>query len=63
MSFHYADPTLCWECANAAILGCSWSKNFTPVDGWDAVPTKIKAENSRYIDSYCVISCPEFVRG
>lgn len=46
--------TLCWDCANA-VGWCSWSKDFTPVDGWDAeyVPDK---------DSYRVIACPLFER-
>ena len=55
--------TLCWECAKAGGL-CSWSKNFTPVDGWTAVPTKIVAsqygDKSNTIDSYDVYACPEF---
>jgi hypothetical protein len=55
--------TLCWECAKNGGL-CSWSENFTPVEGWEAVPTKIQAighaNGEEYIDSFRVISCPEF---
>lgn len=55
--------TICWECAKNGGL-CSWSENFTPVEGWDAVPTKIQARGhangEEYIDSFRVISCPEF---
>lgn len=53
--------TLCWECAKNGGL-CSWSKNFTPVEGWEAIPTKIQAYGHAdgVIDSYKVISCPEF---
>lgn len=38
--------TLCWTCQNAC-GGCSWSKSFTPVEGWDAKPTKHK-----HVDSF-----------
>lgn len=55
--------TLCWECAKNGGL-CSWSKNFTPVEGWEAIPTKIQARGAYNehgeIDSFKVISCPEF---
>lgn len=37
-------PSLCWSCKNAVpkirdgkyICGCSWSKDFQPVEGWTA---------------------------
>ena len=53
--------TLCWKCQKAC-GGCSWSKDFTPVENWNAVPTKIKAYGTGdgTIDSYRVIECPEF---
>ena len=53
--------TLCWDCAKNGGL-CSWSKNFTPVEGWEAIPTKINARGYDYyeIDSYKVVKCPEF---
>ncbi len=47
--------TLCWTCQNAC-GGCSWSRSFTPVEGWEAKPTK-----NEQTDSYRVISCPEFI--
>lgn len=53
--------TICWTCENA--LGdCSWHTSFTPVDGWDAIPTKIKGAfpDSPEIDSYCVLKCPNY---
>lgn len=61
---------LCWNCEKACGK-CSWSKNFTPVPGWNATPTKIisyttsVAGNKRhrkkfYIDSYEIHGCPEF---
>ena len=57
-------PTLCWDCANSASDGCSWAREFIPVPGWEAVPTKIKVKyhDGTFIDSFCVISCPEFKR-
>ena len=57
--------TLCWLCQNAG-GNCSWSKSFTPVDGWKAVPTKVQAgfysktNDPRFTDSYDVYECPEF---
>ena len=55
--------TLCWECTKNAGK-CSWSRNFTPVKGWKAIPTKIKVEKRKkwgeLIDSFDVYECPEF---
>ena len=53
--------TLCWTCQNATGQ-CSWSKNFTPVEGWDAVPTKVRGnlELDEWLDSYLVIDCPKY---
>lgn len=57
--------TLCWFCRRAC-GGCSWSQDFTPVAGWDAVPTKIKtqrdATTGEFIldDSFLVLACPEY---
>lgn len=45
--------TLCLHCTNACNRGCSWSDDFTPVDGWEA-------EYNEKLDSYYVISCPKF---
>lgn len=64
--------TLCWKCANAVpnregTRGCSWSKEFKPVEGWDAEKTVLFTGywNSKRFgtDSYIVKSCPEFVEG
>lgn len=55
--------TICWECKNA-VGGCSWSRELEPVDGWQAIPTKIKANGNNQIimtDSYIVRGCPEFI--
>lgn len=55
--------TLCWHCQKAAGR-CSWSKNFTPIEGWTAEPTRVKVnKSSRYVtelDSFDVYECPEF---
>ena len=57
--------TLCWRCTKA-IGTCSWSEEFIPVNGWDATPVKIKSTppmgcDVKYIDSFYVKSCPEFI--
>ena len=52
--------TICWDCARA-INGCNWSIDGKPVEGWQAEPTQLKNKNGVYAESYCVISCPEFV--
>ena len=41
---------MCIDCVNC-IGGCSWSMDFIPVEGWEAIPEGI---------SYRIISCPEF---
>lgn len=49
--------TLCWECENAC-GGCNWSrKKASPVQGWNAIRNDLVGG----IESYVVISCPEFV--
>lgn len=42
---------LCWHCEKAT-GGCSWSKSFTPVEGWTAKPSG---------NSYRIKACPEYV--
>lgn len=44
--------SLCWRC-DRAIGGCSWSRSFTPIEGWEA-------QYNPTIKSYHVISCPEY---
>lgn len=56
--------SLCWKCKNA-VKGCCWSKNFIPVPGWLAIPTKIKQyavglNGYKTIDSFRVVKCPKF---
>ena len=60
--------TLCWHCQNACNSGCSWSRSFKPVKGWEATPTIIKqgtrtkAENPFFTKSFFVHKCPEFIK-
>ena len=66
-----AHKTLCWECENACGK-CSWSRDFTPVEGWSAKPTKILSNTTMlneegkivcvptFVDSFDVYDCPQF---
>lgn len=67
-------PTLCGDCFHADKgdhSQCPWAREFKPVDGWDAIPTKVlwyrkgDRDNSRRVEeqSYCVLHCPMFKRG
>lgn len=51
--FMYTKDTLCLSCSKS-LLGCSWSKDFIPVGGWKAKPTK----NRSGYDSFFVQECP-----
>lgn len=58
--------TLCWQCANAVPnekYGCKWSKDFEPVEGWNATPTIIGRQNAQLapIPSFEVHECPEYL--
>lgn len=57
--------TLCWKCewASANDKKCPWATSFEPVPGWDAKPTKVKADKQsqhEYVDSFDVYECPLF---
>lgn len=54
--------TLCWDCRNA-VFGCSWSKHFIPVEGWDATPHMLYARDKAHggVQSYEVHRCPQYV--
>ncbi len=56
------NETLCWTCKNAC-AGCSWSRSFTPVGGWEAKKIKIRGNlyTGEMLDSYIVKACPEYV--
>lgn len=47
---------LCFSCKNAC-GNCSWSKNFTPVEGWTAEKIVLPRE----VETYAIYSCPEYV--
>ena len=49
--------SLCFDCKNA-VCGCSWSKRFEPVEGWEAIPKKIRIDKTHFIASYVVKKCP-----
>lgn len=52
-------PTLCWSCAKAC-KKCSWSRNFEPVEGWEAEKTTLQQPPYRVVQSHRVIRCPEY---
>lgn len=64
--------TLCWDCKNAVPTldrkcGCSWSRWFRPVEGWEAVRKDVRVisggTQERMSESYIVKKCPQFVKG
>jgi hypothetical protein len=65
--YFQSHSTLCWKCQKAS-GGCSWSRDFIPVDGWEAKPSQIliacqnqtKDKKPKYTESFDVHSCPEF---
>ena len=52
---------ICWDCKNACGNGCSWFQNFVPVDGWKAKETIITDSHKRFIKSFKITKCPQFV--
>lgn len=61
--------SLCWKCKKS-VGGCSWSREFKPVNGWKAERTIISNHSNRgnkyqrtKIESYIVSECPEFDGG
>lgn len=54
--------SICWDCKHAT-GGCSWSREFEPVSGWNAEKTLIKGyrdDDNYLVNSYCVYECPLF---
>lgn len=53
----------CWSCTKYA-GGCSWSREFKPVPGWEAEPRTYGAR-PKYkvpeVNSYEIVACPEYV--
>lgn len=59
--------SICGECQQR-IGVCSWSREFKPVPGWTATPTKILMYTAgkgwhkpAYVDSYDVTACPLYI--
>ena len=55
---------ICWDCQNA-VGRCSWSRDFTPVEGWDAVNVPYQPWETQYVkhrDTYIIKGCPQFVK-
>lgn len=54
--------TLCWSCRVPGTGGCEWDRDFKPVEGWEANPTKLRLweKGGNGTDSFCVISCPKY---
>jgi hypothetical protein len=52
----------CCTCSKA-IGGCAWADRFEPVAGWDAVPTIIRQEKGRDMDSFAILRCPDYEMG
>ena len=50
-------PTLCWDCQNSVLKGCTWHDHYEPVEGWDAEKQLVDGQIS-----YLVKACPHFVR-
>lgn len=50
--------TICGNCKRSSGR-CSWSAKFVPVEGWEAIPSRV-AGNSGYQDTYIVLSCPKY---
>lgn len=59
--------SICGECQQK-IGACSWSREFKPVPGWTATPTKVLMQScisgrtkKSYADSYDVTDCPLYI--
>lgn len=52
--------TLCWSCRVPGTGGCEWDRDFQPVEGWEAQPTKLRLweKGGNGMDSFCVTACP-----
>lgn len=52
---------LCWSCKKC-IFGCSWSRAFIPVPGWDADKEYHTRRDAHAVVTYKIYDCPEFER-
>lgn len=57
----YQGKQPCWNCKNFA-GGCSWSKRFEPVEGWQAKKVRRKGGGKYmgFYETYAIEFCPEF---
>lgn len=61
--------SLCWRCRHAVPSifeenkGCSWSRRFEPIPGWEAREVFYTRDDEKIPGGYLVKSCPEFERG
>ncbi|PKM39025.1 MAG: hypothetical protein CVV04_11925 [Firmicutes bacterium HGW-Firmicutes-9] len=59
--------SLCWTCLRSRPIpgiGCSWSRLYHPVKGWDAEATTIKSTRKSgtiTYGSYRVCACPLYI--
>lgn len=52
----YSKDQLCFSCLNSDGK-CSWSKNFTPIEGWNAEPKVVRGG----IETFRIYSCPKYI--
>ena len=52
---------LCWSCEKCISM-CSWSREFIPIPGWDAIEEHHTRADERNVDSYKIYNCPEYKR-
>jgi hypothetical protein len=52
------NENICFNCKKAC-GECSWSLNFTPVEGWTATPSVVN-DLGELKNTYHITSCPEF---
>ena len=54
------EESLCWACKRPGTGGCSWDRNFIPVEGWTAEKREYQRACSEPNFSYHVVKCPLF---
>ncbi len=54
--------TLCWDCQRAfGNEQCSWARGTQPVQGWEAIDTRLRSVSNGTSRSYRVSACPLFL--
>jgi len=59
---------ICWKCENSVPnptkgTGCSWSRDYIPVENWDAKYDPHKRQDGTIVEKYTVEHCPQFKAG